>query len=105
MKGRNCDLKDEIANDNESNFEAIEQLLEIRKRLNLGCQEILDLRFDLGEADPKTIGDPSNGRSFEEIAKLLGLNEANARQRFKRCFDKLREFVFADPELLENLLS
>jgi dephospho-CoA kinase len=42
---------------------------------------------------------------FEEIAEKLGLTPANARQRFKRCLDKLREIVFNNPgyEELINL--
>jgi RNA polymerase sigma factor (sigma-70 family) len=103
LKGRNEEIKLEIADENETNFEAITLLLEIRKRLNGGCREILDLRFDLIESDQNASTTPSGCRSFEEIAELLDLTAANARQRFKRCFDKLREYVMNDPELKENV--
>jgi hypothetical protein len=101
MKGRNDEIKQEVADENETNFETIALLLEIRKRLNVGCREILDLRFDLNEQPDETQTVPSGCRSFEEIAGLLDLTAANARQRFKRCFDKLRELVMNEPDLNE----
>ncbi len=103
MKGRNDELKEEVADANETNFEAIVLLLEIRKRLNDGCREILDLRFDLNEKEDEPQTAPTGCRSFEEIAGLLDLTAANARQRFKRCFDKLRELVMNEPDLNEYI--
>ncbi len=103
MKGRNDELKEEIADENETNFETIALLLEIRKRLNGGCREILDLRFDLNEQEDGLQSAPSGCRSFEEIAGLLDLTATNARQRFKRCFDKLRELVMNEPDLNEYI--
>lgn len=103
MKGRNDELKEEVMDENETNFEAIAQILEIRKQLKGDCREILDLRFDLIEQDGNNLSAPSGCRSFEEIARLLNLNAANARQRFKRCFDKLRELVMNEPDLNEYI--
>lgn len=101
MKRRNDELKEEVMDENETNFESIALLLEVRKQLKGDCREILDLRFDLTEQDENNLSAPSGCRSFDEIAALLNLNAANARQRFKRCFDKLRELVMNDPDLNE----
>jgi len=103
MKGRNDELKEEVMDENETNFEVIALLLEVRKQLKGDCREILDLRFDLTEQDENKLSTPSGCRSFEEIAGLLGQNAANARQRFKRCFDKLRELVMNEPDLNEYI--
>jgi len=74
-------------------FEALEKLLQIRAQMEDKCRTIIDLRFGLGENEsPK-------GASFDEIAANLDLTTENARQRFKRCMDKLREFVNDDSEL------
>ena len=103
MKGRNDELKEEVLDENEISFEAIGLILEIRKQLKGDCREILDLRFDLTEQDENNLTVPSGCRSFEEIARLLNLNAANARQRFKRCFDKLRELVMNEPDFNEYI--
>ena len=103
MKGRNDELKEEVMDENETNFEAIGLILEIRKQLKGDCREILDLRFDLTEQDENNLSAHSGCRSFEEIARLLNLNADNARQRFKRCFDKLRELVMNEPDLNEYI--
>lgn len=71
MKGRNIELKADSPDENETNFEAINLLLKIRKRLNDSCREILDMRFDLIEANEVNLSTPSYCRSFEEIAELL----------------------------------
>ena len=103
MKGRNDELKEEVADENETNFETIALLLNIRKRLNGVCRDILDLRFDLNEQEDGPQTEPTGCRSFEEIAGMLDLTAANARQRFKRCFDKLRELVMNEPDLNEYI--
>jgi RNA polymerase sigma factor (sigma-70 family) len=103
MKGRREEIEQEFADEDESNFEAITLLLEIRKQLNGGCREILDLRFDLNEQESEIQTAPTGCRSFDEIAAILDLTAANARQRFKRCFDKLRELVMNEPDLNEYL--
>ena len=76
-----------------TDFEALEKLVKIRERMEEKCRTIIDLRFGLGE------NESSKGASFDEIAVSLDLTPENARQRFKRCMDKLREFVNKDIEL------
>lgn len=103
MKGRNEEIKETIQEENSVDYELLTCLLEVRKQLNEPCLEIIDLRFDLNEPDPDEPIKPSACKSFEEIAELLGLTSVNARQRFKRCLDKLREYVLNDIELKEYL--
>jgi len=105
MKGRNEEIKDRILEENSLDFELLNRLLEVRKQLNEPCLEIIDLRFDLIEPEADELIIPTTCRSFDEIAKLLDLTAANARQRFKRCFDKLREYVLNNDELKEYLKS
>jgi RNA polymerase sigma factor (sigma-70 family) len=105
MKGKNVEITDRIQEENSLDFELLNRLLELRKQLNEPCLEIIDLRFDLNEPKTDEMMIPTTCRSFEEIAALLDLTAANARQRFKRCFDKLREFVLNEPELKEYMRS
>lgn len=105
MKGRNEEITDRIQEENSLDFELLNLLLEVRKQLNEPCLKIIDLRFDLIEPDADEMIIPTTCRSFDEIAQLLDLTAANARQRFKRCFDKLREYVLNEPELKEYMKS
>jgi RNA polymerase sigma factor (sigma-70 family) len=91
--------RDVIVEDNPTDFEALDQLLKIRNQLDEKCRTIIDLRFGL-----ETEG-TGKSKAFEEIAAELGLSPDNARQRFKRCLDKLREFVRGNLELKEMLFS
>lgn len=84
---------------NPINFEALDQLLQIRNQLDEKCRSIIDLRFGLESEET------GKSKAFEEIAAELGLSPDNARQRFKRCLDKLREFVNENVELKEMLRS
>jgi RNA polymerase sigma factor (sigma-70 family) len=85
--------KDFSAENNPVDFEILDQLLQIRNRLEEKCRTIIDLRFGM---DDKVV---EKAPSFEEIADNLSLSPDNARQRFKRCLDKLRELVNNIPEL------
>ncbi|MBV5313655.1 MAG: sigma-70 family RNA polymerase sigma factor [Prolixibacteraceae bacterium] len=105
MKGKNVEITDRVQEENSLDFELLSHLLQVRKQLNEPCLEIVDLRFDLVEPKADEKMTPTTCRSFEEIAELLDLTAANARQRFKRCFDKLREFVLNEPELKEYFRS
>ena len=105
MKGKNEEIKDRVQEENSLDFELLNQLLEVRKQLNGPCLEIIDLRFDLIEPEADELIIPTTCRSFDEIAEILDLTAANARQRFKRCFDKLREYVLNEPELKEYMKS
>lgn len=78
-------------------FEFLDEILQIRNQLEEKCKTIIDLRFGLNEKHP------IKDLSFDEIATFLGLTTDNARQRFKRCLDKLREFV-KNSKLTEGIL-
>ena len=91
--------RDIIVENNLADFEALDQLFKIRNQLDEKCRTIIDLRFGL-----ETEG-TGKSKAFEEIAAELGLSPDNARQRFKRCLDKLREFVRGNLELKEMLFS
>lgn len=84
---------DFIPDSDNIDFDALNHLLLIRKRLEEKCRTIIDMRFGL---DGNETG---KGSAFEEIAVSLGITAENARQRFKRCLDKLREYVFGNNDL------
>ncbi len=73
-------------------FELLNRILQVRNTLDEKCREIIDLRFDLG-ISPGIDPGLNKAPGFEEIADGLGIATDNARQRFKRCFDKLKELV------------
>lgn len=99
---KTIEITDRIQEENAIDFELLNRILEARKQLNENCLEIINLRFDLNESESDEMIKPSDCKSFEDIANILGLTADNARQRFKRCFDKLREYVFNDPDLKES---
>jgi RNA polymerase sigma factor (sigma-70 family) len=81
----------EIRDDEFNEFEIDEKLscvLEILKTMKKECIEIIDLRFGLA-IDGKIIKREVESRGFEEIAKVLNIEYANARQRFGRCIQAL----------------
>ena len=74
-------------------FDLLHAVLKIKEQLEEKCIEILDLRFSLHstlnhEQDPST-RETSIMMPFEEIAIKLDILPDNARQRFKRCLEKL----------------
>jgi len=73
----------------EGEFDQMKRILEAKGELGEKCVEVIDTRFGIGVADKKQV-------SFEEVAKRLGLSYDNARQRFKRCLDKLIQLVNID---------
>ena len=77
------------------------QLLQFKKQLGDKCREVIDLRFTMGEVINEQI--PNKCLSFDEIAEKLDVSVVSARQRFKRCLDKLRELVMESPELKHYL--
>ncbi len=86
-------------NENDAiDFDAIAKLLQVRNRLENKCRTIIDMRFGFGETNKE------KGSSFEAIASNLDITVENARQRFKRCLDKLREYILGNTELI-NLLQ
>lgn len=79
----------------EDNFELLQLILHAKNVLDEPCRTIIEMRFGLD-------GDPENTR-FEHIALQLGINAANARQRFGRCFAKLMHMLQQNKEF--NLLT
>jgi RNA polymerase sigma factor (sigma-70 family) len=86
-------------NEEENHFEKLKILLQVKEQLNEKCKNIIDLRFSLNESGDT--GEPDKCLSFDEIADRLQLSAVNARQRFKRCLDKLRELISSSPDLSE----
>ena len=87
----------------EKQFELLDKILEIRTLLDLKCRAIIDLRFALenNQASPEQL----KCLSFDEIAGTLGIAADNARQRFKRCMDKLKQLIAKNNEINELLMS
>jgi len=88
---RGTRLNDDIAEENtdheDDTFELIKLVVEIKNGLEERCREIIDLRFDTGQGAENR--DDRNRFRFESIAEKLGITPDNARQRFKRCLEKL----------------
>lgn len=84
------DLTDVIQEEETDNYyENLATINEVKKEIGDKCQKIIDLRFRQAPG----ISTEKKLTGFEEIAKTLGLETNNARQRFKRCLDKLRELA------------
>lgn len=83
-------------------FDLMPRILEVRNRLDEKCRIIIDLRFNLLEIKT-SLTSPTFDQcpTFEEIAEKLSLSPDNARQRFKRCLDKLREYIMNDRVIAE----
>lgn len=89
-----------IIEEEESKFELLNLILDLKSDLGEKCKEIIDLRFALVETDHEH---PNKCNSFDLIAEKLNITPVNARQRFKRCLDQLRKKVASIPELDEYL--
>ncbi|HCT72019.1 MAG TPA: hypothetical protein DF409_14660 [Bacteroidales bacterium] len=78
----------------------------LKEKMDEKCRQIIDLRFGLGRPDMNKSNEPGENHSvkFEDIAVMLGIEADNARQRFRRCIEKLREAVFSDT-VWKNLVS
>ena len=77
----------------EEYFDQIKMVLEAKQQIGEMCVEIIDARFGLSETrnpEPET---RNRLIPFEEVADQLGISQENARQRFKRCLDRLIELV------------
>jgi len=88
--------------------ELITRLTILKDRMDEKCREIIDLRFGLNEGFQDLKKNPENGSNirFEVIAAKLNIEADNARQRFRRCLEKLKETVFTDSfwnDLLANV--
>lgn len=70
---------------------------EAKKELGGKCRTIIDLRFRQSDAaNPNPAMNKLMG--FDAIAASLNITASNARQRFKRCMDQLKEMVLSHPE-------
>jgi len=88
----------------DSYYELLNIVTEMKKKLEPGCAEIIDLRFRLHEnsnIDERT----HKLMDFETIAVKLGINPDNARQRFTRCLAKLISAVHQLKSIDEYLSS
>lgn len=87
------EMKD-VRDETEDNyFEELQMIIRIKERLDEQCRKIIDLRFGL-------LSNDENSTRFEAIARFLGIQADNARQRFRRCFAKLKTMVFQQKELI-----
>ncbi|MCX6249476.1 MAG: sigma-70 family RNA polymerase sigma factor [Bacteroidetes bacterium] len=90
-----------------NSYDLLQKVIEIKKRLNEKCIEIINLRFNLGNV--KQFQLPSlEYLHFKEVAKRLNIDYANARKRFSRCIEQLISEVNKEQELSElikNLLN
>jgi len=82
-------------------YDLLNELIKYKLELGDKCREILDLRFAMGNSVSHAA--PNKCLSFEDIATELNITQVSARQRFKRCLDKLKEFVLASPELKQYI--
>lgn len=76
--------------------EQIERMTALKNKMGLPCQEIIDLRFGIkkGEVIGITVIEDDKNRDFKEIANMLKIETATARQRFHRCLKELRKMFF-----------
>jgi RNA polymerase sigma factor (sigma-70 family) len=78
-------------------FELIQRISALRLKLEPPCREIIDLRFT-----PSADGKKGNRLiDYDSIAKILGIQADLARQRLKRCLDRLRSLAKNDPQIIE----
>ncbi len=71
---------------NDDYFDELGLIVKLKERLDEQCKKIIDLRFGI-------VGTKEKSTRFEAIANFLGINPDNARQRFRRCFAKLKSIV------------
>ncbi len=98
----------EIADQPETNTEElIYRITLLKDKMDDKCRQIIDLRFGLSASHTllNQISDSASNTRFEEIASTLSIEPDNARQRFKRCLEKLKESVFNDHTWNEILAS
>lgn len=96
----------EIESDNEDlTSNQKEELINIMMRLKIEmdekCRRIFDLRFGIGKMDSTGLIanlDSEKNIRFKEIAEILNINETNARKRFERCLEQLRQAALSDNE-------
>jgi len=77
-------------------YQEIKTMLQIKTKLKEDCRKIIDLRFGIGIENPA-----KDETRFDNIARKLGIQTDNARQKFRRCFKRLQELI-RQKELLSN---
>ncbi|RLD59195.1 MAG: hypothetical protein DRJ05_06770 [Bacteroidetes bacterium] len=85
----------------EDKFELYKRMIIIKNKLDQQCVDIIDLRMGLNRPDGEV--ERKTNMKFEEISRKLNLSVDNARQRFKRCLEKLKRLVLADPLIKESM--
>jgi len=100
-KSRYGEMPDQVESESSGNerYELLNRVLVLRERLDRPCREIIDLRFCLAQGS----GQQDKCVEFEKIAEVLDVRADNARKRFQRCMDRLREMAAGDQELNEYL--
>ncbi len=94
--------KDYAYEDSDNNkFELYRRLIALKNKLDKQCMDIIDLRMGLNQPDDKM--ERKANMRFDEIARKLSLSADNARQRFKRCLEKLKRMVLADALIKESI--
>ena len=88
----------------DSYYELLNIVTEMKKKLEPGCAEIIDLRFRLYE-NSNIYERTHKLMDFETIAVKLGIKPDNARQRFTRCLAKLISAVHQLKSIDEYLTS
>ena len=82
----------EVKEDYEENyFEEIDLIGRLKEQLEEQCKKIIDLRFGITPTK-------DNSTRFDAIASFLGITADNARQRFRRCFSKLKTLALNNRE-------
>ena len=106
--GNSLDINDiQHIEDEQDLEELIERITLLKERMDDKCRELINLRFGLNNTAKGSEADFDNGRNvrFEVIALNLGIEADNARKRFQRCMEKLRELVFNDSAWIDLLNS
>jgi len=87
----------------EDYYDLLQSVLIIKEQMEQKCIEIIDLRFSLHPVLTPEMDLSNQGTAvmmpFEEIARKLDILPDNARQRFKRCLEKLIEAVKQDKQI------
>jgi len=99
----NEDVNENLHESNDDMYDILPLMIGIKSRMDESCKQIIDLRFKMagpGNEIPEAADSEHNMR-FEVIAGILGIEAENARQRFKRCLEKLRNMLSADPRWVE----
>lgn len=84
------DVKEEVE---DYYFDSVQLMLKLKDKLDESCKTIIDLRFGIGNNEI----DNTSAVRFETIAAKLDISADNARQRFGRCFSKLKKLVASEP--------